>query len=320
MSDPVVRDVAPSTDAFRQAVCAGLAADPKTLPCKFLYDETGARLFEAICTLDEYYPTRTELSILMQHAAEMAAELGPHVRLVEPGSGSLQKVRFLLDHLVDPVDFVPIDISLEQLTEEARQVAVDFPTIAVHPVCADYTAGFSLPEVPDEAARTVVFFPGSTIGNLEPEEAREFLARMARVVGPRGAILLGVDLKKDLGVLHAAYDDAAGVTAAFNKNLLARINRELDADFDLASFEHSARYEAGPSRMVLELVSTREQRVSVAGTVFGFAAGEPIRTEYSHKPSHADVVAMAAATGLAVRRCWTDAREWFGVFLLEHAT
>ncbi len=319
MPDPVVRDIAPSAEAFRQAVCAGLATAPKTLPCKFLYDETGARLFEAICTLDEYYPTRTELSILMGHAAEMADALGPRVRLVEPGSGSLQKVRFLLDHLVDPVDFVPIDISLEQLTEEARQVAVDFPEIAVHPVCADYTAGFTLPEVAGEAARTVVFFPGSTIGNLEPVEARQFLARMAGVVGESGAILLGVDLKKDLDVLHAAYDDAAGVTAAFNRNLLTRINRELGADFDVSSFEHRVRYEASPSRMVLELVSTREQTVAVAGTEVRFAAGEPIRTEYSHKPSRSDVDALAADAGLTVERCWMDDRSWFGVFLLERA-
>ncbi|MEY2979801.1 MAG: hypothetical protein RL562_28 [Planctomycetota bacterium] len=317
MPDPVVRDIAPSTEAFRQAVCAGLAADPKTLPCKFLYDETGARLFEAICTLDEYYPTRTELSILMDHAAEMAAALGPRVRLVEPGSGSLQKVRFLLDHLVDPVDFVPIDISLEQLTEEARQVAVDFPEIAVHPVCADYTAGFALPDVEAEAQRTVVFFPGSTIGNLEPHEAAEFLEKMGEVMGESGAILLGVDLKKDLDVLHAAYDDPTGVTAAFNRNLLARINRELGADLDVSSFEHRARYEVDPSRMVLELVSTRDQRASVAGTEVRFAAGEPIRTEYSHKPSRRDVEDLAAGVGLTVQRCWMDGRSWFGVFLLE---
>jgi dimethylhistidine N-methyltransferase len=319
MPEPVVRDIAPSTEAFRRAVCEGLRAEPKTLPCKFLYDETGARLFEAICTLDEYYPTRTELSILMDHAAEIAAALGPRVRLVEPGSGSLQKVRFLLDHLEEPIDFVPIDISLEQLTEEARQVAVDFPEIDVHPVCADYTAGFTLPEVAGDADRTVVFFPGSTIGNLDPAEARGFLRRMAGVVGERGAILLGVDLKKDVAPLLAAYDDAAGVTAAFNKNLLARINRELGADFDLSAFAHRARYEQDPSRMVLELVSQEAQSVVVAGTEIRFAAGEPIRTEYSHKPSRKDVEVLAGEVGLSVRRCWTDQRGWFGVFLLERA-
>jgi dimethylhistidine N-methyltransferase len=317
MAEPLVHDLAPSTEEFRAAVLAGLSASPKTLPCKFFYDVTGARLFETICTLDEYYPTRTELSILMRHAVEIAGALGTGVRLVEPGSGSLQKVRFLLDHLVEPAGFVPIDISREQLAEEARQLAQDFPELPVHPVCADYSGPLELPEPGPEVRRTVVFFPGSTIGNFEPGGARRFLGRMAALAGPGGAVLLGVDLKKDVEVLQRAYDDPTGVTAAFDKNLLARINRELDGDFDLTAFAHRARYEARPSRMVMELVSDRDQVVRVGGERFELRAGEAIRTEYSHKPSPDDVVELAAAAGLRVARRWTDERGWFGIFLLE---
>ncbi len=320
MAEPKLRDLLPSTAEFRDAVFAGLSSDPKTLPTAYLYDETGARLFEAICTLDEYYPTRTEIAIMRDHAAAMARELGPRVRLVEPGAGALTKVRYLLAHLDDPVDFVPIDISIEQLENEARILAKEFPELPVHPVAADFTEAFALPPVDPPPARTVIYYPGSTIGNFLPEDQVAFLLRMRELIGSQGALLVGVDLYKDLSKLLPAYDDAAGVTAAFTKNLLARINRELDGTFDTGLFEHRASFEAEPSRVVLEAVSSVDQTVEVAGRSFHFAAGEAVRTEYSHKPTLEAFAKLAGTAGLLVRRVWTDEDDMFSVQLLEPAS
>ena len=301
-------------------VLAGLGNDPKTLPSKYFYDETGALLFETICTLPEYYPTRTELAILDAHAGEMAEALGPRVRLIEPGSGSLDKVRFLLDRLVDPVAVVPIDIAGEQLEQCARLLEHDYPDLLVQPVLADYTQDLDLPPAPIDSATGAVYYPGSTIGNFAPDEAIDFLSRLRRIAGEGGAVLVGVDLKKDVDVLIKAYDDSIGVTAAFNENLLARLRHELDAEIDVTGFDHRAVYEADPSRIVMQLVSRREQTVRVGGAEFAFASGEVLTTEYSHKPSLDDFAATAARAGLRVDRVWTDPAQWFSVQLLRPAT
>lgn len=321
MGDPILRDLAPSAQTFLDAVVAGLSSKPKTLPCKFFYDATGALLFETICTLDAYYVTRTELEILTGHAAAIARELGPAVRLVEPGSGGLHKVRLLLDRLADPVAYVPIDISREQLAEAARVLAIDYPALRVEPVCADYTETLRVPRAGAGVRGTVVFYPGSSIGNFTPDESAELLAKLRAVAAdPRpetSAILVGIDLSKDPAILLRAYDDPIGVTAAFNRNLLERINRELGADFDPSAFAHRASYEPAPSRVAMHLVSTRAQRVRIASHRFEFAAGEAVRTEYSHKPSLDDFAATAARAGLRVACTWTDPREWFALVLLR---
>ena len=228
---------------FLKDVVAGLTGTPKTLPCKYFYDERGSRLFDAICELDEYYPTRTELAILEQHAGEMAAQIGPTVMLVEPGSGSSLKTRLLLDRLEDPVAYVPVDISCAHLKLMAGDLEADYPMLEVLPVCADFTTRFALPKSQRQRpAISAVYFPGSTIGNFLPEAAERLLGWMGEVVGVGGGLLIGVDLVKDRRVLEAAYNDREGVTAEFNLNLLRRINDELGADFDLNGFEHRARY------------------------------------------------------------------------------
>ena len=304
---------------FRIDVLAGLGGARKTLPCKYLYDERGSSLFERICELDEYYPTRTELAILAAHAGDMADRLGARCLLVEYGSGSGRKTRLLLDRLREPAGYVPIDISSEALAASAQAIAAAYPELEVLPVCADYTEPLELPGPGRPAARRGVFFPGSTIGNFTPLEARRFLGRMARVAGPGGGMLIGVDLRKDRAVLEPAYDDALGVTAAFNKNLLERINRELGADFELERFRHLARWNPAAGRVEMHLVSEVEQRVRVAGAEFRFAAGESIHTENSYKYALDQFAALAGQAGLAVRRVWTDRDALFSVQYLTGA-
>jgi dimethylhistidine N-methyltransferase len=313
----VLHRIAPGAPRFCIDVLAGLSRARKTLPCKYLYDERGSALFERICELDEYYPTRTELAILAAYADEMAERLGARCLLVEYGSGSGRKTRLLLDHLCEPAGYVPIDISSEALAASARALAADYPGLEVLPVCADYTEPLELPRPARPAARRGVFFPGSTIGNFTPLEAQRFLGRMARVAGVGGGMLIGVDLRKDRSVLEPAYDDALGVTAAFNKNLLARINRELGADFELDRFRHLARWNAAAGRVEMHLVSEVEQRVRVADAEFRFAAGETIHTENSYKYALDEFAALAAQAGLAVRRVWTDRDAMFSVQYLD---
>lgn len=306
-------DLHPDTDSFRGEVLAGLQSTPKTLPSKFLYDERGSKLFERICELDEYYPTRTEIGIMQAHVDAMAEALGPQVLLVEYGSGSSRKTRILLDHLHDPAGYVPIDISREHLIEAAEALDRAYPELPIRPVCADYTDEVRLPDPGRPVRRTVVYYPGSTIGNFTPERARDFLARIAALIGPDGGLLIGVDLQKDEDVLHAAYNDAEGVTAAFNKNLLRRVNRELSADFELDRFEHEARYNAAEGRIEMHLVSTTDQRVTVDGVPIDFAESETICTEYSHKYTLGGFAELAASAGLSVDTVWTDEKNWFSV-------
>ncbi len=303
-------------DAFRADVLAGLALPQKRIPSKYFYDARGSRLFDRICDLDEYYPTRTEMAILRERAGEIAGLIGPRGFLIELGSGSSTKVRIILDALEQPAAYIPVDISRDHLLESARALAADYPGLPVRPVCADYTAAFELPEASDEHSR-IGFFPGSTIGNFPPAEAGAFLARTAGTLGHGSALVIGVDLKKDRARLEPAYNDSEGVTAAFNLNLLARINRELDGSFDLSGFRHEARYEAAKGRVEMHLVSRRAQMVRVAGRAFAFRAGESIHTEDSCKYSVDEFVALASANGWHAERSWTDPEELFSVHFLR---
>lgn len=306
-------DCRPSTESFRDAALRGLQAPQKEIPSKFLYDERGSKLFDAICELEEYYPTRTELGIMEQHVDEMVDVLGPRVRLVEYGSGSSRKTRILLDHHPSLTVYVPVDISRTHLAESAEALAKAYPDLPIQPVCADYTTAFDLPDPPRPADRTVVYYPGSTIGNFPPERARRFLSRIAAAAGPDGGVLIGVDLQKEVDVLRAAYDDAEGVTAAFNKNLLRRMNRELGATFDLDRFEHQACWNEAEGCIEMHLRSTVDQRVEVDGHPIAFEEGETIRTEYSYKFTLEGFAALADEAGLSVDRVWTDDRSYFSV-------
>jgi dimethylhistidine N-methyltransferase len=314
----VLHDLDPTPDDLLDAVLRGLARQPRTLPCKFLYNEVGARWFERICTTEAYYPTRTEIAILDRYAPGIAACVGPGARIVELGSGSVTKTRILLGRLERPAAYVPVDISRAQLVEVALALATEYPTLEVAPVCADYTRPFEIPEPEAAPHRTIAFFPGSTLGNFEPAEAEAFLRSIAGLVGPGGGMLLGVDLEKDAAVLEHAYDDPGGVTAAFNLNLLRRINRECGATFDLAGWEHRAVYDAARSRIEMHLVSRWPQRVrlrTLGGGVaeFGFGAGEYITTEHSYKYTPERLRALAERAGFRVASSWTDPRGWFSV-------
>ena len=311
----VLTDHEPDVDDFKTAVLDGLSRSPKTLPCKFFYDDRGSHMFDRICDLPEYYPTRTELGIMRRHAATMAKAVGTDALLVEYGSGSSTKTRLLLDALDAPAGYVPIDISRGHLMTAARGLAADYAGLRVMPVCADYTRPFALPV--DAAAHNVVaYFPGSTIGNFEPDAAVAFLANVRRSCGPGSALLIGVDRKKNPARLHAAYNDAAGVTAAFNLNLLHRVNRELNGTLDVSAFAHYAPFNPTLGRMEMHLVSLRKQSATVAGRAVSFEAGESIHTESCYKFTPDGFAALAAAAGYRPRQVWTDDEQLFGVHLL----
>lgn len=301
-------------EAFRADVLAGLGASRKTLPAKYFYDAAGSRLFDAICELPEYYPTRTELGILEARAGEIADHAGPDARLVEFGAGSLVKVRVLLDAMDKPAACVPIDISADHLFAASRNLSDAYPALKVVPVVGDFTRSLALPSLPGR--RTMGFFPGSTIGNFTPSDARTFLREASRTLGPDALFVLGVDLKKERATLEAAYNDDAGVTAAFNLNLLARINRELDGTFDLSRFTHRAFFNEEESRIEMHLVSGSDQVVRAAGRTFRFSRGETIHTENSYKYDSQSVSSLALSAGWSVCATWTDEARLFGVFLL----
>jgi dimethylhistidine N-methyltransferase len=296
-------------------VAAGLARPRKELSPKFFYDARGCELFEAICALPEYYPTRAELSIMRTHARDMAAAAGLDCSLIEIGCGNSEKTRALLEEL-RPGVFTAIDIAREQLETSCNALAESFPHMRVVAVRADFARDFTLPPEADAAARRVLYFPGSTIGNFTPAEARAFLARWAPQLGSGGGALIGVDLKKDPAVLNAAYNDAQGVTAAFNLNVLRHINRELGADFDLDAFRHDALFVAAEGRIEMHLTSLKAQRVTLAGRVYDFRAGESIHTENSYKYEIAEFQALARTAGFESVQCWTDERRLFSVHYL----
>jgi dimethylhistidine N-methyltransferase len=297
-------------------VLAGLAASRKYLPCKYFYDQTGSELFEKITALPEYYPTRTERAIMETHAAEMAALLGRRCLLVEYGSGSSTKTRLLLDQLCEAAGYVPIDVSCEHLSRSAEALATDYPGLQVLPLCADFTGSLQLPIPRLRPARRVVYFPGSTIGNFPPDESVLLLRRTAELCGAGGGLLLGADVRKDPNILEAAYNDSQGITAAFNCNLLARINRELGADFVLDQFDHHAFYNAAEGRIEMHLVSRCEQSVHLGSATFHFKLGESIHTENSYKYSLDEVRHLAEGGGFKPVRVWTDEAEFFSVHYL----
>jgi dimethylhistidine N-methyltransferase len=310
-------DLAPTEESFRDAVVAGLSREPKALPCKFFYDARGSALFEQICEVPEYYLTRTEIAILERHAGDIARRIGPHCRLVELGSGASIKVRILLRALRSLAAYVPVDISREPLCQAAAAIARDFPHIPVVAVCADYTRPFPLPPLPGAPGKQVGFFPGSTIGNFEPDGVVRFLRHCVELLGSECEMLIGADLKKAPAVLNAAYNDRAGVNAAFNLNLLVRINRELDADIDIDRFAHVAFYNAEAGRMELYLKSLADQTFTIAGRRFAFAADELVHTENSYKYAIDEFRSLAARAGFAVVHTWTDGDELFSVHYLR---
>ena len=310
---PALLDCAPDLATFRAEVLTGLQSFEKTLPCKYFYDRRGSLLFDQICDLPEYYPTRTEAGIMRDHIGEMAALFGPDCLLIEYGSGSSTKTRILLDYLPHLAGYVPMDISREHLHRTAADLASAYPHLDILPLCADYTADFDLPATRRRVRSRAVYFPGSTIGNFHRDQAETFLRQIAGVCESGGGLLIGVDLKKPAHILEPAYDDAQGVTAAFNLNLLRRINDELGGDFDLDQFAHRAFYNALAGRIEMHLMSLREQTVHVAGVKIAFAEEETILTECSYKYSLDDFAATALAAGLAVRKVWTDPEQKFSV-------
>jgi dimethylhistidine N-methyltransferase len=297
------------------ALVEGLRRTPRSVSPKFFYDAEGSALFDRICELPEYYPTRTEIALLARHGREMAECIGAGADLVEYGAGSLRKVRLLLDALDRPARYVPIDLSAEHLLQHAKQLAADHPGLRVEPLVADFSADLVLPELPPGARRRVGFFPGSSIGNFTPDEALGFLKRAALALAG-GGLLIGVDLVKDPAVLHQAYNDAAGVTAAFNKNLLARANRELGCDFDLAAFHHYAFYDPREQRIEMHLVSRCRQAVAVCGERFVFDDGQTLHTENSCKYTVDGFRRLARTAGFEPHAVWTDEAGLFSVHWL----
>jgi dimethylhistidine N-methyltransferase len=306
---------------FARDVADGLTAAPKRLACRYFYDREGSRLFEAICELPEYYLTRAEAAILHDHAHEIAGRFPAAVTVIEFGSGSAVKTRLLLEALLRPrrgVRYVPIDICRPVLEESSRALLQIFPELEIVSVAGEYQEG--LRRLPDESARPkLVLWLGSNIGNLDRTEAAAFLRRIRETLQPTDRVLVGFDLRKDRAVLEAAYDDAAGVTAAFNLNLLARINRELEGDFDLAAFRHRATYDPDLGRIEMDLVSTKTQRVTIGrlGLEVAFAAGEAIHTENSYKYSQTEMDDVSRAAGLHAERCWQDLEGRFSLNLLN---
>lgn len=316
MSYPIrLHDYRPESADLRDEVIAGLAKTHKELPCKLFYDERGSELFGRICELDAYYPTRTEVRIMRAHGREMAAAVGPKSLLIEYGSGSSEKTGILLDHLEDPVAYIPIDISKERLLDSSRRMSGAYNTLEVLPVCADYEQPFDIPAPTRPPESRLAYFPGSTIGNFHPADARRFLDLMVKHAGPGGNLLIGIDLKKDADILNRAYNDEEGVTADFNLNILRRINDELGTGFDPDKFRHHAYYNEAAGRVEMHLVSLTRQTVEVDGIEFDFAEGESIWTESSYKYAVEEFAELASQAGCELESAWLDHREWFSVQL-----
>jgi dimethylhistidine N-methyltransferase len=303
-----------ATSDFLADVIAGLSGQPRTLPYKYFYDARGAALFQKISELPEYYITRTEIDILGRHRHDIAAQLGPNLELIGLGTGAGTKTRILIEALEKPAVYVPVDISEKQLRQSAAMFHEIFPELEILPVCADYLQPVVLPTPRRKAARNVIYFPGSTIGNFVPDEALGFLRRIATVCGLDGGLLIGVDLRKDRQLIEAAYNDSAGVTAEFNLNLLLRANRELGADFDLARWRHQATYNSNKGRIEMYLVSDSDQTVRLDNREFAFRAGEKILTEYSYKHSPETFRDLARRAGFSFEKLWTDEARLFGLF------
>lgn len=310
--DPVSTGI---QSTFRKDVVQGLSKAQKTLPCQYFYDEIGSELFEQITTLDEYYPTRTEVSILRERVGEIAQALGPNALLVEYGAGASTKTRILLDGLDAPAGYVPIDVSADFLMQTADSLRQEYPNLPILPIVSDFMVRFGLPT--EASGAPVGFFPGSTIGNLNDDEIDAFMRAARALLGDKGQFLLGVDLRKSADILIPAYDDAKGVTAAFNLNLLARINRDLDANFDLRAFRHRAIWNDTASQIEMHLESLAEQTVKIGDLSFTFAAGETIHTENSRKFDLAKLTSQIASAGWKLDAVWRDPKDYFAVMLLQ---
>jgi len=310
-----VLDLEPVNADFLAEVVGGLSSSPRTLPCKFFYDERGADLFQEICELPEYYITRTETELLRRSAPEIAESIGPNAALIGFGTGAGIKTRLLLEHLQNPIAYIPVDISKQRLVDSAIELSHAMPALEILPVCADYLQELQFPKPLRKPDHVAVFFPGSTIGNLEPPVAADFLRRVCRLCGKSGGLIIGVDLRKSRDVLEAAYNDSAGVTAEFNLNLLVRANRELGADFDLARWKHHAVFNETEGRIEMQLISDGEQTIHVGGREFAFATGEQIITEFSYKHTVEGFTRLAASAGFReASRLWTDPQRLFAIF------
>ena len=313
-SRAAVLDLEPAKSDFLKETIAGLSSTPRTLPCKFFYDDRGSALFSKICQQPEYYITRTELKILNEKSAEIASLLGEKIELIGLGTGAGTKTRVLLEELREPVAYIPVDISSEQLRQSAASFQQLFPQLQILPVCADYLQPVALPTPARKALRKIIYFPGSTIGNFEPPVALEFLQRIRRICGEAGGLLIAADLQKEKSTLERAYNDEQGVTAQFNLNLLSRANEELGADFNLERWRHRAIYNSKEDRIEMHLVSERDQNVHVANHEFHFQAGEAIVTEFSYKYTPEGFSALAHKAGFKFEKMWTDDARLFGVF------
>ncbi len=312
----VLHDFGPTPLSFRDAVFLGLAKPQKTLPCQFFYDEKGSRLFQKICRLPEYYLTRTELGILGTMGPELHSLLGKNARMIEFGCGSSEKIITILKHM-DIGSYVPVDISKSALMGLTHDVARQFPDLQIHAICADFTKEFEIPLPVTGDQQTIGFYPGSTIGNFTPDEAREFLAKTRALLSRDGLMIVGVDLQKSPEIIERAYNDSDGVTAEFNKNLLRRINQELNGSFELERFVHRSHYDAAEGRVEMHLESREEHEVQVDGASFSFLAGETIHTENSHKYTLEGFKKLAGDAGYSPLRFWTDAERLFSVHLLR---
>ena len=313
-------EVPGATSDLLSDVIAGLSSDPRALPCKYFYDERGAALFQKMCELPEYYITRTEIDILDRHRAEIASQIGSNVELIGLGTGAGTKTRILIEALNKPAAYIPVDISEKQLRKSTARFQKVFPNLEILPVCADYLQPVVLPSPRHKPTRNVVYFPGSTIGNFEPREALEFLQRIANVSGRGGGLLIGVDFQKDQNVIEAAYNDKDGITAQFNLNLLAHINREIGANFDLSRWEHDAIYNSEAGRIEMYLISATDQTVRMQDRQFHFRAGEKILTERSYKHTSEGFIELARQAGFDFVKLWTDQARLFGVFYFLAAT
>ncbi|NII09077.1 L-histidine N(alpha)-methyltransferase [Oleiagrimonas sp. C23AA] len=323
MSSPAyavrLHDLHPSPDDIRGDVLDGLSRQPKRLSSKYFYDAHGSALFEQICEQPEYYLTRTELAIMRAHIGDIARALGPRVELVEYGSGSGIKTRMLLQHLDDPVGYVPVEISRSALMASVERLGQMFANVEMLPVCADFTEAMTLPRPSRARERAVIYFPGSTIGNFDARDAAALLRIMRAEMGEDGAALIGVDLVKEPAVIEAAYNDKAGITAAFTLNMLRRFNDELGADFDLDGFRHRAQFNPMAERIETHIVSQRFQDVHIDGRTFHFEPNEAMLVEYSCKYSQASFARLAARASLRVTHSWTDPERMFALQCLERA-
>lgn len=308
-------DLHPPIANFYHEVISGLSSSPKEIPPKFFYDKKGSELFDKITTITEYYPTEAELEILTTYKNEMIDLLGKNCLLVEFGSGSSQKIRLLLDNL-QPAAYAPMDISRQHLQEATNELKKDYPDLDIHAICADYSMDFDLPYSPDSIAHAG-FFPGSSIGNFHPSQARTLLKNISHLLGQQARLLIGVDLKKSTEILNAAYNDARGITAAFNLNLLQRINREIDGNFIIENFSHHAFYNKSKGRIEMHLRSKKAQTVSIGTRQFSFTENETIHTENSYKYTIAEFQQLAETSGFRPIEVWTDDKDLFSVHCLE---